>query len=122
MTKKQNLRKQRKAELRKCFEAKRVKSLVVKSSDAMDAPVAEQAIEEIAKTMQKINDDRVKKDTLPIKLPLKQNQLKVRAKELLASNMVSGRRMSKKKLRKEINKIKRSEREVERKAASMDTA
>lgn len=93
------------------------------STDAMEgAPLDEQLIEQSKAVTQKVNDDRLKKESLPIMLPSKPSQLKVCEKELKVSNIISGRRMSKKKARKVLNQIKRNEREKERKAASMDTA
>lgn len=82
----------------------------------MEVPVEEPDV-----IQQKINNNRLRNDTLPMNTPAKTNQLKVREKELATSSVVSGRRISKKKARKIMNAIKRNQREADRKAAFMDT-
>ncbi|KAI6191240.1 hypothetical protein M3Y97_00206900 [Aphelenchoides bicaudatus] len=118
LTKKQYLRQERKDELRKCFEKKRQQSKAT-AHDAMEgAPPAE----ELSVVEQKTNEQRIHKEDLPIMPVSKQNQIKIREKELAQSGVVTGRRMSKKKARKLMNAIKRDERENERKRSAMDMA
>lgn len=59
------------------------------------APLDDSTIEQANIVTQKLNNVRIKKDTLPITLPSNVNQktMKVRAKELASSNVVAGRRM-----------------------------
>lgn len=79
--------------MRKCLAAKRLKSRL-NSSNAMEgASLDEQTVESTKTVTTKINNDRIKKDALPINPPPNKKQLKIRAKELAASNVVSGRRM-----------------------------
>jgi hypothetical protein len=122
MTKKKLLRSERKDAMRKCLAAKRLKYKITSGTAMEGAPLPTEEEDAAKAAEQKLNPDRIKKDTLPIKAPAKTNQLKVRAKELITSNVVSGRRMSKKKARKMINAMKRDEREAERKATQMDVA
>lgn len=82
----------RKDDLRKCLEEKRQKYKQV-APDAMEgAPPVE---EEPSVVQQKTNSKRIQKDSLPIMPLSKENQRKVREKELVKSSVVTGRRMSK---------------------------
>jgi hypothetical protein len=120
VTKKRLIRKMRKDNLRKCFEEKRQKSKVI-AHDAMEdtRPVVE---EEPQVVQQKVNSERIRKETLPIMPLLKEKQRKVREKELIKSSVVTGRRMSKKRARKILNALERDKRELARKQAAMDLA
>jgi hypothetical protein len=106
--------------LRKAVAAKRIKSLVA-APDAMEGALPPTDKIE-GPTEPKIKEDRVRQSELPIQLALKKRQRKVQAKELASSNVVTGRRMSKKKARKLMNAMERDKRELERKAAAMDLA
>ncbi|KAI6243748.1 hypothetical protein M3Y99_00038500 [Aphelenchoides fujianensis] len=117
LTKKRLLRQQKKAELRKCFEAKRQKTRAL-VPDAMEGAAAP---EEAEKPKQKINEKRVRQHELPIRLSDNKKQLNIQVKELISEgNVVSGRRISKKKARKILNAKKRTERERERTQNAMD--
>ncbi|KAI6210661.1 hypothetical protein M3Y96_00351500 [Aphelenchoides besseyi] len=118
LSKKRLLRQQRKAELRKCYESKRQKTRLL-VPDAMEDAAAP---EESEKPKQKINEQRLRKDELPIQMSSKNAQRKIQLKEMSnsKSNVVSGRRMSKKKARKVLNAANRAQRERERTQNAMD--
>ena len=136
LTKKRLLRLQRKQEMRKCYEEKRKKTLA-KSGDAMAPPPSEAATsaeppaagdaaaaaDEAAAPVPrpKQNEKRLRKDDLPLQAARNSLQRRVNQRELAHSNIVTGRRMSKKKARKVINAANRAAREREREAAKMQT-
>lgn len=118
-TKKRVLRRKRQEELR-AFIKEKAKKKKTTLPDFMDAD-KEKESEEAEVRKPKVNEKRLRKADLPIILNAKTKPgLAVNEKELKRSNVVTARRLSKKKAKKMIKAQKRSEREKEKKLNGME--